>query len=373
MDLVSICFDGEQEGLRPGLHEGNDVGKSTDESCPLVLVDFKNTQIVAHVDQTVASSPHEVEFTYQYGSSFVLGESSHRGLGFYDELEGTASGIEASSKQMEEPEDSCFDSLSSEKDMDVNEGMDCEVGDEMAEELPTNMSPMKNSGFLSIGGMKLYTQDISDEESEEDENGDSPYEGSSGSSEPGGILGSSESEDSEDTSDSDSDIDDEVAEDYLEGIGGSDSILSSKWLVGQELDGPDKHSSLRSGFDETLQKLGGIALQDASREYGRRKVHSQKKYNVTERHAKSLAIDDLMLVKDPRTVFAKKKPVARFPQSWPSEAQRSKFSRHFPGIRLLRYAYLYKFCFHIFNLVNMHLFHEGDVIWLSLSAKLICL
>ncbi|BFG40209.1 hypothetical protein CerSpe_264840 [Prunus speciosa] len=277
-----------QEGLHPGLHEGNDVGKS---------------------------------------------ESSHRGLGFYDELEGTASGIEASSKQMEEPEDSCFDSLSSEKDMDVNEGMDCEVGDEMAEELPTDMSPMKNSGFLSIGGMKLYTQDISDEESEEDENGDSPYEGSSGSSEPGGIIGSSESEDSEDTSDSDSDIDDEVAEDYLEGIGGSDSILSSKWLVGQELNDPDKNSSLRSGFDETLQKLGGIVLQDASREYGRRKVHSQKKYNVTERHAKSLAIDDLMLVKDPRTVFAKKKPVARFPQSWPSEAQRSKFSRHFPGTK----------------------------------------
>ncbi|BFG40210.1 hypothetical protein CerSpe_264830 [Prunus speciosa] len=322
-----------QEGLHPGLHEGNDVGKSMDESCPLVLVDFKKTQILAHVDQTVASSPHEVEFTYQYGSSFVLGESSHRGLGFYDELEGTASGIEASSKQMEEPEDSCFDSLSSEKDMDVNEGMDCEVGDEMAEELPTDMSPMKNSGFLSIGGMKLYTQDISDEESEEDENGDSPYEGSSGSSEPGGIIGSSESEDSEDTSDSDSDIDDEVAEDYLEGIGGSDSILSSKWLVGQELNDPDKNSSLRSGFDETLQKLGGIVLQDASREYGRRKVHSQKKYNVTERHAKSLAIDDLMLVKDPRTVFAKKKPVARFPQSWPSEAQRSKFSRHFPGTK----------------------------------------
>ncbi|KAM0974307.1 hypothetical protein ACFX2C_017506 [Malus domestica] len=302
-----------------------------DESCPLVLVDYKDTQILAHGDQTQPSSPYEVEFTYHYGSSFVLGESSHRGLGFSDELEETPSGVEDSSKQMEEPEDSCFNLQSSEKHMDANDGMDCEVGDdEMAEEMTTEMlSPKRNSGFLSIGGMRLYTQDISDEESEEDENGESLYEGSSGSSKSGERLGSSESED---LSDSDSDIDDEVADDYLVGIGGSYNILSSKFLVEQDLDEPDKNSSLRKGFDETLQKLGGIALQDASREYGRKKVQSQKKYNVTERHARSLAIDDLMLVKDTRN-YSKKKPVAKFPQSWPAEAQRSKFSRHFPGTK----------------------------------------
>ncbi|XP_048440592.1 uncharacterized protein LOC103949129 isoform X2 [Pyrus x bretschneideri] len=304
------------------------------ESCPLVLVDYKDTQILAHGDQTQPSSPNEVEFTYHYGSSFVLGESSHRGLGFSDELEETPSDVEDSSKQMEEPEDSCFNLQSSEKHMDANDGMDCEVGDdEMAEEMTTEMlSPKKNSGFLSVGGMRLYTQDISDEESEEDENGESLYEGSSGSSESGERLGSSESEDSEDLSDSDSDVDDEVADDYLVGIGGSYNILSSKFLVEQDLDEPDKNSSLRKGFDETLQKLGGIALQDASREYGRKKVQSQKKYNVTERHARSLAIDDLMLVKDTRN-YSKKKPVAKFPQSWPAEAQRSKFSRHFPGTK----------------------------------------
>ncbi|TQD93560.1 hypothetical protein C1H46_020831 [Malus baccata] len=250
-----------------------------DESCPLVLDDYKDTQILAHGDQTQPSSPYEVEFTYHYGSSFVLGESSHRGLGFSDELEETPSGVEDSSKQMEEPEDSCLYLQSSEKHMDANDRMDCEVGDdEMAEEMTTEMlSPKKNSGFLSIGGMRLYSQDISDEEGEEDENGESLYEGSSGSSESGERLGSSESED---LSDSDSDVDDEVADDYLVGIGGSYNILSSKFLVEQDLDQPDKNSSLRKGFDETLQKLGGIALQDASREYGRKTVQSQKKYNL---------------------------------------------------------------------------------------------
>ncbi|XP_068335164.1 uncharacterized protein [Pyrus communis] len=323
-----------QEGFYSELRNGGDAGKDMYESCPLVLADYKDTQILAHGDQTQPSSPNEVEFTYHYGSSFVLGESSHRGLGFSDELEETPSDVEDSSKQMEEPEDSCFNLQSSEKHMDANNGMDCEVGDdEMAEEMTTEMlSPKKNSGFLSVGGMRLYTQDISDEESEEDENGESLYEGSSGSSESGERLGSSESEDSEDLSDSDSDVDDEVADDYLVGIGGSYNILSSKFLVEQDLDEPDKNSSLRKGFDETLQKLGGIALQDASREYGRKKVQSQKKYNVTERHARSLAIDDLMLVKDTRN-YSKKKPVAKFPQSWPAEAQRSKFSRHFPGTK----------------------------------------
>ncbi|CAN6681349.1 unnamed protein product [Malus baccata var. baccata] len=234
-----------QEGFYSELRKGSDADKDMDESCPLVLVDYKDTQILAHGDQTQPSSPYEVEFTYHYGSSFVLGESSHRGLGFSDELEETPSGVEDSSKQMEEPEDSCFNLQSSEKHMDANDRMDCEVGDdEMAEEMTTEMlSPKKNSGFLSIGGMRLYSQDISDEESEEDENGESLYEGSSGSSESGERLGSSESED---LSDSDSDVDDE------------------------DLDQPDKNSSLRKGFDETLQKLGGIALQDASREYGRK-------------------------------------------------------------------------------------------------------
>ena len=91
----------------------------------------------------------------------------------------------------------------------------------------------------------------------------------------------------------------------------------------------DTDSSSSSDFDETVEKLGGIALQEASREYGKRNTRSQKKHNVTEGYAQPLAIDDLMLVKDPRIRSTKKKPVTRFPQSWPSE--RSKYSRNIPG------------------------------------------
>ncbi|XP_050371999.1 uncharacterized protein LOC126789860 isoform X2 [Argentina anserina] len=289
-----------------------------DESSPMVLVDLNDTKILAHADQTPALEPQDVKFTYHYGSSFVLGESSHRGLGFSEELEETPSEVETSLKQMEDPGDMCFGLMSSEKD--ANQGNDYEVRDDMVEDLPTEvMSSDENSGFLSFGGIRLYTQDISEEESEEDENGVSLYEGNS------------ESGDSEEMSDSYSDIDDEVAEDYLEGIGGSDNILRSKWLLEQQLDMSDTDSSSSSDFDETVEKLGGITLQEASRQYGKRNACSQKKHNATEGYAQPLAIDDLMLVKDSRIRSAKKKPVTKFPQSWPLEAQRSSYSRNIPG------------------------------------------
>lgn len=314
----------------------NNEDNSFDESRPLVLVDSKEAPIVAYVDQTPSSQPRNVEFTYSYGSSFVLGDSSHRGLGFCDELEGTPSNAEASSKQMEEQEESCSNSLSSEKEMNTGERgerTNSEVDVDMTEDLPAiTLSPKRNSGFVSIGGMKLYTQDISEEESNEDEYGEIMDEQSSDSFEEAGTVGSSESDDSEDTSDSDLDVDDEVAEDYIEGIGGSDKIMKAKWLVEEEFGESDDDTSSSFGYDETLGKLGGIALQEASREYGMKKAHPKQKHKVSAVDSWSFAMDDLTLVKDPRTVYAKKKHVAPFPQSWPSGAQRSKTSRHFPGI-----------------------------------------
>lgn len=326
----------------------------------MVLVDSKEAQIIAYVDQTPSSQPQDVEFTYSYGSSFVLGESSHRGLGFSDELEGTPSHVEASSKEMEEQEELCSNS-SSEKEMNTGgsgKRINCEECVDMAEDLPAMMSsPKSNSGFLSIGGMKLYTQDISEEESNEDEDEDGQMmdEQSRDSSEESGTTGSSESDDSENTSDSDLDVDEEVAEDYIEGIGGSDKIMKAKWLLEGEFDESDDDTSSSLGYDETLSKLGGIALQEASREYGMEKARPRRKHKVSAVNSWSFALDDLTLVKDPRTVHAKKKHVARFPQSWPSEARRSKTSRHFPGIILLGYVYLYNVT-NMSILVNMHLF-----------------
>ncbi|XVE63588.1 hypothetical protein DITRI_Ditri07aG0031800 [Diplodiscus trichospermus] len=300
-----------------------------DELHPIVLVDSKDTQIIAYMDQTTPPKPSNVNYTYEYSSGFVLGDSSHRGLGFDDESEATPSGMDLSTKQMEEKEGACSDLSSSEKEMDADHSHsnNSKVDDEVAEELfPDALSPKKNSGYLSIGGVKLYTQDMSDVETEEDYDGESLDDESTTDKEgQDGLYGSDASEI---LSDDDSDIDEEVAEDYLEGIGGEVSVLDTKWLVGQAL---DDDSSSSSSFGATLEKLGGIALQDASTEYGMQKCQSRKKYSGGAKDAWSPALDDLMLVKDPRTVSGRKKHVARFPSSWPLQEQKSKRSRKFPG------------------------------------------
>lgn len=108
-----------------------------------------------------------LEFTYDYFPSFAMDDTSHRGLGFCAEAEVTPSGIEPS-LQMEEKEG--FDSSSSEEEvvgeLDYTPDAIPEVVNDFQAE---TSSPEKNSGFLSIGGLKLYTQDISDEENGEDD------------------------------------------------------------------------------------------------------------------------------------------------------------------------------------------------------------
>ncbi|CBI25601.3 unnamed protein product, partial [Vitis vinifera] len=318
-----------QDGMHPESYVGGSNGDNyLNASQPIVLVDSMETQIVAFEDKTPCSKTFCENFTYDYGSDLVLGDSSCRGLGFFDESETASGGNGTSKKKIEEEEGSCFKLSSPEKDADADENNICKLGVEMAEEVLN--TPKKNSGFLSIGGMKLYTQDISDQESDEEIDGESLDEESSESLEPEDSVSSS------DTSDSDSDIDEEVAKDYLEGIGGSDKVVDVKWLVEQDLDVSDDDGSSSNGFDDTIEKLGGIALQDASRDYGMKKPRSRKKATPKTGVAAgdwSMALDDLMYLKDPRKISAKKKHVAKLPQSWPSEAQKSKNFGNFPGAK----------------------------------------
>ncbi|KAL7239604.1 hypothetical protein ACSBR2_005496 [Camellia fascicularis] len=328
-----------QEGSLP--NEGNNADSNLDESHPDVLVDSKETLIVTYEAQTPSVEPQKSEFTYDYSTSFSLDDSSHRGLGFCAEEEATPSGI-GSSLQMEMKESDYFNSSSSEEEMDANVTYVREASTNLVDDLlAPSSSPEKNPGFLSIGGMKLYTQDILEEEDDEDgeELLDEEKSESSGS-EDSSELSESNSDGSNDTSDSDSDIDEEVALDYFKGIGGSDKVVDIKQFVEPVLDVSDDDDDSTSGncFDETLKKLSGISLQDASKEYGLKKPQSGKKYPAEAsrprdtRYTSSSALDDLMLVKDPRTISArKKKHVARFPQSWPSEAQKNKNFRNFPG------------------------------------------
>ncbi|XP_023530152.1 uncharacterized protein LOC111792798 [Cucurbita pepo subsp. pepo] len=333
-----------QEG---GLHSEsrglqNDADCSLDNSQPFILLNSnsKHSQIVAYVDDKPPIKEDDVEFTYDYGTNFLLGDSSHRGLGFHDEdeLVRNQNTDDDSPTLVEEQEGLCTGSLPSKKEAGTDERVECREGVELASEmLAEASSPNKyshgvcsprNSGFLSIGGVRLYTQDVSDEESDDDgelSNGSSEY------SEPSESDESSESDSSAEMACSGSDIDDEVAEDYLEGIGGSEHILKSKWLVKQELAESDDDCS-SSSLDDTLEKLSSIALQEASKEYGMKKTPSRKKSNIVSRdNWSSLALDDL-LIKDSRSASArKKKNAAHFAGSWPPKAPKSKACGKYPG------------------------------------------
>lgn len=255
------------------LNSNDDNG--LDESDPFILVDSKEAPIFAYMDKTPSSRTNDVQFTYNYGSNFVLGETSHRGFGFSDEPEETPSGVEASCKEVEVEEMPYSESLSSGHEMNIermNNAVDFDM-DEDALAGEGKSYPKTNSGFLHIGGLKLYTRDISGEE-----DGESMDEGISEIFEPDGIAGFSESDYSEETSDSGLDIDEDVAEDYFEGIGGSDKIVNIKLFVKQEFDESTDDTFSSCDYDETVEELGGIALQKSSKEFGVMKIYPKQKH-----------------------------------------------------------------------------------------------
>ncbi|XP_057749941.1 uncharacterized protein LOC130968601 [Arachis stenosperma] len=284
------------------------------------FVDANQNQVIAHLDRTPPSKPQNVEYAYSYGADFVLGDTSHRGLGFPAQNSKPPTDVGTSSKQMPA---SVLNSSSFGSDDVIYH----ELNTQMTENSPSKASAERNSGFLAIGGLKLYTEDISDNGSDEDNDEELSDQDSSESSEMEELVESSESSDSEDSSDNNSDIDEEVAEDYLEGVGGSDNILDAKWLLKPVLNESEDDSSSSSCYDEALQKMGGIALQEASMEYG---MHV-KPWKKRSAHHGPVDLDNLMLIKDPRTASGRKKHASRLPHSWPSQAQKSKASKRIHG------------------------------------------
>ena len=307
-----------QEGsLAIGINSGDN---HLDESRPIFLLDSEKTKIVAYIDQTPSTELENREVTYNYSTISALDDTPHIGLGFNDEAEATPIGI-GSSLKVEEREGSFFNSLSSHEGMDADVSCTPRSCTKVGNLLTETSSSKDNSGFLSIGGMRFYTRDLSDEEDDEERletywAGDSP--------------GSSVSDDSEYTYGSGSDIDEDLAEDYFRGIGGTDNVIDVNRLVGHVLDVSDDIN------DGTLEKLGGTALRDRTKEYRMKKARFP-----------TYSSSDRMLVTDPRSVFARKKQVALFRQSWPPEAQKSRFFRKIPGMRLIVSGHLH-FSQHVF-------------------------
>lgn len=228
----------------------------------------------------------------------------------------------------------------------------------------------RNEGFLSIGGIRIYTEDISSpesgvgdsyEESESDyegrdgnDDGDSDEEGSDvneGGSESDEELSGSDSE--EDLSIGDSSVDDEVVADYMEGIGGSEELLSSKWVAGMNLVDSDDDDEMDTDEDEDgfLKKvkgqLEGYALMNASEQYGMKRPSSADRLKgkgtavrACDRDLASMRVmglDDVMMVKDVRMANRLRKGAkvasssSHLSRSWPNEGRKSKKYQSVPG------------------------------------------
>ncbi|KAL6012065.1 hypothetical protein ACLOJK_002540 [Asimina triloba] len=278
------------------------------DASPTVLVDSNGTRIVGYEDRTPCLEQTAGEtFIYDYGSSSVLGDSCHQGLGFCDEK------VEADSSEGVEQ------GVISQPIENV-----IEIGKHSGRKGKSTMkgyAPNKNGGFLSIGSVKLYTEDITpsdeDDGGEDDETEMELVDSGSSDSDESTCNESQGLSDGDEDTDSGSDIDDAVAEDYLDGIGGGLELLNSEWLAGRNLDGGDSTSS--SSSNGSLEKLGGTALEIAAQEYGMRRPNSRKKKQTANIDFRSLALDDLLLVKDPRTAVGGKKNSPCLAHSWPGE------------------------------------------------------
>ncbi|XP_020598068.1 uncharacterized protein LOC110037703 isoform X2 [Phalaenopsis equestris] len=243
----------------------------------------------------------------------------------------------------------------------VGEGVDegeamavkSDEGDEM-DCLDSYSTPViKKDSFLMIGGVRVYTEDTSSSEDGEDGVDD---DGKSSDSCAGRISCSDESnssdaeeqdDDSSDGSsyvDSDSDIDDELAEDYLEGVGGSLELLNAQWLTAASLDESAKDGLIRSdgrAKEGGGSKLGANALMNASMEYGMKKPSSRKVKGIRPRQFGSPIVDidvsgleDFLFVKDSRTAAGRgkhKRQLSQLSRSWPVEARKSRKYDKFPG------------------------------------------
>lgn len=332
---LNHCFQEEVSNAEPEIQSN---------SSPIVLADSEKTGIFAYVDEAPQLEPSFCEnVIYEYGS--ILGDSLHRGLGFTaeeDEEDEEEEDMKGKEEEEEKEEGGLeFSPSSNEEGICVeNEGSGKGSSSKCEESTVVKDSPpTRNGGFLSIGGLKLYTEDITISDDDEDDGGSESNETSSSES-----VGSSESDGSEEDvlSVSGSDIDDEVMEDYLDGIGGGSELLNTGWLVGRDLsqlsrplDDSSGGSSSSGGSDGSLEKLGGNALLNASMEYGRKKPRSRKKHPVNSHKAalamdvESLAFNDLLLVKDPRRASGKKKCSTQLAQSWPGEKMNKSWA--FPG------------------------------------------
>ncbi|KAG2577970.1 uncharacterized protein LOC120677523 isoform X2 [Panicum virgatum] len=304
-------------------------------------------------DPAAASVP-----LYSYGPEFVGGLGSHKDVDAVEE--GAAESVHVGL--------GFLDSGNEEMELELEE-----LEEEDASLTPKRKKQHKvnrNPGFLSIGGVRIYTEDISESEERsssnevsesesgerekfENDDGESDEEGSEddGDSETDGESSGSESDEDLSIGDSSS-VDDQVVADYMEGIGGSEEMLSSKWIASLNLGDADPAELMHTDDDEDVDgfvnkgkgKLEGYAIMTASEQYGMKRPNSAERKKgkgmVCDRDLPSMRVmglEDMFLVKDVRMANRSGKgsktgsSSSQLSRSWPNEGRKSKKYHSVPG------------------------------------------
>lgn len=170
------------------------------------------------------------------------------------------------------------------------------------------------------------------------ESGDSTGSDSLDEEEEGERQSSGGSSSDEDDGNDDSEIDEEMADDYIEGIGGSSELLNSGFLAKKNIE--EEYLGFESNSDdEDDGKLGAIKMMNFSQGYGmKKKKNKARKGKVSSPMVDiglSAAMDDLMFAKDTRMISerkTKKKVHSQLSRSWPREGLRSKEYYGVPGM-----------------------------------------
>lgn len=239
-----------------------------------------------------------------------------------------------------------------------------------------------NPGFLLIGGVRIYTEDISSPESDrmsssdedlesksgdgerfENDDGDSDEEGSEGEErDPVSAGESSGLESDEDLIFGDSSsVDNEVVTDYMEGIGGSDELLSSKWFTGMNLGDADTVEQIYTDDDDNdrfvkkgKEKLEGYALMTASEQYGMKRPNSVEKRkgkgmvcngDLPSMQVMGLEENNVWMPNRSRKGSKTGSSSSQLSRSWPNEGRKSKKHQSRPGIRFSISCSVFSFAF----------------------------
>ncbi|GLJ42963.1 hypothetical protein SUGI_0891480 [Cryptomeria japonica] len=245
--------------------EVSTISTPCNKICPAIVIPSSETQVAVFLDKNPGKGLTSESAIYHRSTDIVLNEETRPGLGYHLER-----AIPPPAEEyLELPDEECKGgqtnkALETSNRKKKKKGRYWKQGKWKKE---TSTDKNKNEGFLVIGGARIYTTDVSVREEVDSVMLDQYEEGSSKScgqlsseivGEPramsGEISSTSNSDvlsESSEYYESGSDIDDETALDYLEGLGGSYSeLLKAEWLLDRGALEQISHGEMSESTDE---------------------------------------------------------------------------------------------------------------------------